>query len=117
MPEEKNEHRRFPRIPAAHAILVKRLGHPDEEVFAKTRVVGLGGCSFVYEEPLGRGTVVELLISMRNEVVRATARVVNELRLGDAAYEECMEFLFISDAHRKVLETLLSRGKRTRPPQ
>ena len=114
MPDEKNEHRRFPRIPAAHAVLVKRLGHPDEEVFAKTRVVGLGGCSFIHEEPLGRGTVVELLISMRNEVVRATARVVNELRVGDAAYEECMEFLFISDAHRQVLEALLSRGKKPR---
>lgn len=116
MPEEKRDNRRFPRLGAQHAVLVKRLGHPDDEAFARTRTVGLGGCSFVHDEPLGKGTVVELLISVRNDVVRATARVVNELKLRDGSYEECMEFLFISDVHKRILEMLFARGRSNRNP-
>ena len=35
--------RRFPRIPAEHAVMVRLLGGPRFEGFAKTRVIGLGG--------------------------------------------------------------------------
>ena len=116
MTDEKREHRRFPRIPVEAAVLVKRLGQPDDEGIAKTRMVGVGGCSFVHDEPLGTGTVVEVLISVHGEVIRATARVVNELQRDDLRFEECMEFLFISDTHRQVLEKLLVRPRGSRRP-
>jgi hypothetical protein len=114
MVEDRKEHRRYPRIPAEFTVLVKHLGQPDDEGIAKTKSVGVGGCSFIHDEPLGRGTVVEVLISMHGEVVRATARVVNEVVQSDSRFEEHMEFLFISDVHRQVLERLLERKRAAR---
>lgn len=103
----KNQ-RRFPRIPAEHAVLVKRLGPGETEVLAKTRVVGLGGCMFLNDEPLGEGTAIELLMSVRGQVIKTTARVVYELEVEDGEVEVGVEFLFISDRDRQTLESLFA---------
>ena len=36
--------RRFPRIQAEHAVMVRLLGTKAFEEFARTRVIGPGGC-------------------------------------------------------------------------
>lgn len=96
--------RRFPRIPAEHAVLVKRLGPGESEVITKTRVLGLGGCMFINDEPLGEGTPIELLMSIRGQVIKTTARVVYEQPDPDGGVEIGVEFLFISDRDRLTLE-------------
>ena len=103
----KNQ-RRFPRVPAEFAVLVKPLGLEADEAFAKTRVLGLGGCMFVHDEPLGEGSAVELLISIRGQVIKTTARVVYESPHSSGGVEIGCEFLFISDKDRQVLETAFS---------
>src|ERR1700712_1696148 len=57
--------RRFPRTPAEHAVMVRLLGGPRFEGFAKTRVIGLGGCMFVNRESLGYGSPVGAFLSGR----------------------------------------------------
>lgn len=103
----KNQ-RRFPRIPAEHAVLVKPLGLEADEAFAKTRVLGLGGCMFVQDEPLGEGAAIELLISIRGQVIKTTARVVYEQPHPGGGVEIGCEFLFVSDKDRQVLEATFS---------
>lgn len=106
----KNQ-RRFPRIPAEHAVLVKPLGTGEAEVLSKTKVVGLGGCMFVNDEPIGEGSAIELLMSVRGQVIKTTARVVYELPSADGGVEVGVEFLFISDRDRRTLEALFA-GRR-----
>lgn len=96
--------RRFPRVPAEHAVLVKRLGAGESEVITKTRVLGLGGCMFINDEALGEGTPIELLMSIRGQVIKTTARVVYEQPNAGGGVEVGVEFLFISDRDRLTLE-------------
>ncbi len=98
--------RRYPRIRSRHAVLVKRLGPEPLEGFSRTGVVGLGGCMFLADEPLGEGSVLELLIAVRGDVVRATARVVYELPRAPGRREVGVEFLDLPDRDREVLINL-----------
>jgi len=109
MPDLKSQ-RRFPRIPADFAVLVTALGEHGAEAIAKTRVVGLGGCMFIHTESLEIGALVELLISVKGEVVKATARVVFERPLPEGGFETGVEFLFLTDEHRKVVQALFPEG-------
>lgn len=106
MADEHREKRRFPRIPAEYAVLVKRLGPGEVEEFAKTRTVGLGGCMVVSDGPLGLGAGVELLISVRGGVVKAHGRVVYEVPRGEKVYEVGVEFLRMSTGDLKLLQAL-----------
>jgi hypothetical protein len=105
MADEYPEKRRFPRLPAEHAVLVKKLGAGETEEFAKTKSVGLGGCMFVSDTPLGLGAGVELLISVRGGVVKAQARVVYEIPAGDS-FRVGVEFLRLATGDLKLLQTL-----------
>ncbi len=98
--------RRFPRIPAEHAVLVRTAGEGVSEGFAKTRDVGLGGCMFVNPVAFGEDAPVELLISVNLAVVRVRGRVVYELPADGGGFEVGVEFLEIDDGDRRVLETL-----------
>jgi len=104
--DEYREKRRFPRIPAEHAVLVKKLGYGETEEFAKTRTVGLGGCMFMSESPLGLGSGVELLISVRGGVVKAQARVVYEIAREDGGTQVGVEFLRMATGDLKLLQKL-----------
>ena len=64
MADEDPKQRRFPRITAEHAVMVTKAGAETLEEFAKTRDLGLGGCMFLSDEPVGPGSVIELLISL-----------------------------------------------------
>ncbi len=108
MPDNAREQRRFPRVPAEKAILVKRLGDDASEALAKTRTVGAGGCMFVHHEPLGAGTRVELLISLPHRVIRAEARVVWEDVKQPGRVEVGVEFLGISPKDKRALDEALA---------
>ncbi len=98
--------RRFPRIDAEHAVMVRLLGLSDFEEFARTRVIGPGGCMFVSEESLGFGSLMELSIALRGRVVKTDSRVVYEIRKSATEHQVGVEFLRISSADRTYLETL-----------
>ena len=106
MADEYPEKRRFPRLPAEHAVLVKKLGADETEEFAKTRTVGLGGCMVIGDSPLGLGAGVELLISVRGGVIRAQGRVVYEIPKGENNVQIGVEFLRMATADLKLLQNL-----------
>lgn len=111
MDEEIPKERRFPRVPTHHAVFVRRLDpeHPAEG-FAKTEVVGLGGCMFLSDEPLGPGSILKVLISVEGTVLETTARVVYELPHPEDKVEVGVEFLQISPEAREALARLLIVG-------
>jgi hypothetical protein len=106
--------RRFPRIPAEHAVMVRLLGGPRFEGFAKTRVIGLGGCMFVNRESLGYGSLMELLISVEGRVIRADARVAYEVPKKERehqVHQVGVEFLRLHPADRELLSSLIARSQ------
>lgn len=110
MDEEFPVERRFTRIPSRHAVLVKRLdpGHTAEEL-AKTEVLGLGGCMFVSEEPLGVGSLLEVLISVGGRVLKTVSRVVYERPHSQGKWEVGVEFIVIPEEDREALAVTLER--------
>jgi hypothetical protein len=108
MVDEYPEKRRFPRLPAEHAVLVKKMGAGETEEFAKTQTVGLGGCMVVSDVPLGLGSGVELLISVRGGVVKARGRVVYEIARGEKVFQIGVEFLQMATGDLKLLQTLFA---------
>lgn len=109
MADEDPTQRRFPRIAAEHAVMVTSAGPETIEAFAKTRDLALGGCMFLSDEPLGTGSVIELLISLSGRVVRTTARVVYE-NASDGRFEIGVEFLRLDPADRDLLQSSLESG-------
>jgi hypothetical protein len=103
--------RRFPRIPAEHAVMVRLLGGPRFEGFAKTRVIGLGGCMFVNRESLGYGSLMELLIAVQGRVIRADARVAYEIPKGEKEHQVGVEFLRLHPTDRALLSSLIARAQ------
>lgn len=102
------EQRRFPRIPSENTVLVKKAGDGAEEGFAKTTVMGLGGCSFVTDTPLAAEERVEVYIAVSGKVVVALGRVVwTSDRPGDQR-DVGIEFLEITDEDRRVVEGLFA---------
>src|SRR6185295_9609231 len=100
--------RRSRRIQAQHAVMVRLLGTSAFEEFARTWVIGAGGCMFVSEESLGFGSLMELSISLRGRVVKTDSRVVYEIRRSDTEHQVGVEFLRISSADREYLESLVA---------
>ena len=100
------EKRRFPRIRSDSPVLLKKAGPAEMEQFARTRSLGLGGCQILNEEALGDGTVVELLVSSRGRVFEAFSRIVYEHPRPDSGFEIGVEFISLSPADKKTLETL-----------
>ncbi len=108
MPERPHEQRRFPRVPAEKALLVKKVGDDASEALAKTRTVGGGGCSFVHHERLGVGSAVELLISLPTRVVKVQGRVAWERVTGPQTVEVGVEFTVVSPKDRSALTRALA---------
>jgi hypothetical protein len=102
-----NVQRRFPRIPAKHAVMVRLLGGQPFEEFARTRVLGPGGCLFVSQESLGFGSLMELSIAVQGRVLKTDARVVYEVERDGREHHVGVEFLRISPADRWFLESFV----------
>lgn len=116
MQPQTTKNRRFPRVQARHAVMVRLLGASPFEEFARTRVIGPGGCMFVSEESLGFGSLMELSIALRGRVVKTDSRVVYEIRRSDTEHQVGVEFLRISSADRAYLETLVTATEGPRSP-
>lgn len=103
--------RRFPRVQAEHAVMVRLLGTKTFEEFARTRIIGAGGCMFVSEESLGYGSLMELCIALRGRVVKTDSRVVYEIRKSPTEHQVGVEFLRIAPTDRAFLETFVVQRK------
>lgn len=106
MAERSGHRRKYPRIPSQNAVLVKQLGGKEAEGFAKTTVVGLGGCMFTCDEAFGQGSYLDLFIAIQHTVVKALSKVAYERKQEDERYEIGVEFVQINETDRKLLETL-----------
>ncbi len=104
MPGGSREKRLYPRVRSENPVHVKALGPSALEGPAKTRVLGLGGCSFTATESVGEGTVVELMIALGDRYITAVGRVVYEIAHGPEAFEVGVKFLRISPEDRLALE-------------
>jgi len=100
--------RRYPRKPLREPALVRCDRVPVAEGFTRTRVVGLGGCGFESDEPLGVGRFVELVFRLERHTVRALGRIVYERPLEPGRYEVGVEFLRIPEEHRAAIRELFS---------
>lgn len=98
--------RRFPRIASEHVALVSSRGGNESEGFAKTRSLGLGGCSFVTDAELAVGDGVQLLLSLAGRAISAQARVVYVLPEGGRR-EVGVEFVEIEPADLAFLKSRL----------
>ena len=105
--------RRFPRVQAEHAVMVRLLGVQPFEEFARTRIIGPGGCMFVSEESLGYGSLMELSIAVQGRVLKTDSRVVYEIRNSPTEHQVGVEFLRISPGDRAFLESIV--GQRLGP--
>lgn len=99
--------RRFPRVEAKHAVMVRLLGGQPFEEFARTRVLGPGGCLFVSQESLGFGSLMELSIAVQGRVLKTDARVVYEFERDGREHHVGVEFLRISSADRGFLQSFV----------
>jgi hypothetical protein len=106
MTPSEHESRRYPRLPSAHTILVKRLGPAPREELSRTKVVGLGGCMFVSPEGYGIGSALELLITVGRDVLRSQVRVVYEMPADEGGVEVGVEFLDLTEADRLRLKAV-----------
>jgi len=106
---EKAEHRRkYPRIPSQNTVLVKQLGGHESEGFAKTQIVGLGGCMFISKQAFGSGSYLDVLIAIHHTIVKALCKVAYEKPLEDSKFEVGLEFVQMTDTDRRLIETLWS---------
>jgi len=104
--DEHSRRRRFPRIATQHVALVRSVGAPDAEGFAKTRSLGLGGCGFVTDAELAVDDEVELLLSLAGRAISARARVVYILP-ANGRQEAGVEFVDIDPADLAFLKSRL----------
>ena len=105
--EQKQHKRRFPRIPSENVVLFQKIGADADEELAKTGMVGLGGCMIRSKVSVGEGSIVSLLISVSDHVLKTEARVVYEKVTASGEYEVGVEFLSLAPADRKRLAELL----------
>jgi hypothetical protein len=103
MDESHEKRRRFPRIHSENLVLVARSGPEPLEGLGKTEQLGLGGCKFLHPEALGIGTVLDLTLSIQGRLLNCQARVVHEAPHGDDFFEECVEFIALSQEDRETL--------------
>ena len=101
------EKRLYPRVRSENPVHVKALGPSALEGPGKTKVLGLGGCSFSVAESVGEGAVVELMIALGDRYVMAVGRVVYEIAHRDGTFEEGVKFLRIAPEDRHALESVV----------
>jgi hypothetical protein len=98
--------RRYPRIRTENPVLLKKVGGDGLEGFAKTLQIGLGGCMLMNDEALGKGSDVDLLISVRGHLIKATGRVIYENPHQGQAIAVGVEFVSLSADDQEALQSL-----------
>jgi hypothetical protein len=103
MADDRDQRRRFPRVHSENLVLVKKSGDQPVEGLGKTEQLGLGGCKFLHQEPLGVGSIVELTLSIRGKLINTKGRVAYEVPHEGAFTEVGVEFLQLTDDDRAAL--------------
>lgn len=107
MSKPESEHRRYPRIPARYAVLVRCID-PPVEGFARTSDLSIGGCGVLTEERIPAHTTVELLITVEHQIVRVTGRTVySHVRPGGLC-EIGVEFLDVAYEDVELIEQIFT---------
>ena len=109
--------RRFPRIPAECPVLVRKLEGEKSTRMACTKIVGLGGCMFRHDKPMGDGALLSLLILVNNRYLETRARVAYELSRDDQKYDIGVEFTEIADEDFEALKTLFEEPEPNSPSE
>ena len=107
MSREQTTRRQFPRIPAENAVLIHRLGPAEQEALTRTRQIGARGVMVSSVEPIGVDSYLQLKITIGNEVVEATGRVVWENPSDDGTFDVGVAFISIDSAHQERIMSLL----------
>lgn len=106
--DQTGHRRRFPRIPAASPVLVRRAARADSGAFAKAKTLGGGGCRFDSKEAYGPGTELLLTIAAGDGFIEAPAQVVYEREGEGGIWEVGVEFLALSPMDQAALDEVLS---------
>lgn len=106
MAEIQAERRHFPRIRVENPVLVTKLNPSHSPGFAKLEVLGLGGCQFLFKSPVGEGSLVELVISVQDRLVKTLGRVVHETRVSDTTFEVAVQFTDVAETDRQALRSV-----------
>ena len=110
MGESSAGQRRFPRIPCEGPLLVRTVGKAGDEVFSKTRVIGLGGCLFSHPQRLEAGTNLWISIALKGRIIEAGARVVYVNPREDGEFDTGIEFVELSKTDETALAKVLKEG-------
>ncbi len=105
MTAPETEHRRYPRIPARYAVLVRCID-PPVEGFARTSDLSIGGCGVLTEERIPAHAAVELLITIDHQIVRVTGRSVYSRPRSDGRHEIGIEFLDVAYEDVELIEKI-----------
>jgi len=95
--------RQFPRIPAENVVMIHRIGPAEHQKMATARQIGLGGLMISSLEPLGVDSYLRLKITIDNDVVEATGRVVWERPADDGSIDVGVAFISIDSAHSDTI--------------
>lgn len=114
MAEDSGEQRRFSRIPAHCAVLIRFQGGLEPQRFGSTRVVGLGGCSFLHPHAIAADTRLRLDIAVGSKVVEAEARVAYSRPSEGHLHEVGVEFLNLEERDRALLASVFAKAEAER---
>ena len=95
--------RQFPRISAENVVMIHRIGPAEQQEMATARQIGLGGLMISSVEPLGVDSYLRLKITIENEVVEATGKVVWEKPADDGTMDVGVAFISIDSAHSDTI--------------
>ena len=100
--------RRYDRAPAEHQVRIRVRSDRQPDRVSRTRIISPGGCMLVSEDPLGPGSLLELIISLDDHLLLTEARVAWE-KPGPGEHQVGIEFLRIHPKDRELLTRLVAR--------
>jgi len=106
--ELTHSRRQYPRISSENVVMIHRIGPVEQAEMATARQIGLGGLMISSVESLGVDSYLRLTITIDNEVVEATGRVVWE-RPADGAFDVGVAFVSIDSAHSDTILAQMAR--------
>jgi hypothetical protein len=110
MAESPGDQRKFSRIPAHCAVLIRFQGGIEPQRFGSTRVVGMGGCCFLHPHAIAPDTRLRLDIAVGDKVVEAEARVAYSRPSEGHLFEVGVEFVDLNEHDRALLSSVFARN-------
>lgn len=102
--------RQYPRVPTENVVLIHRIGPAEQKEMATARQIGLGGLMISSVDSLGVDAYLRLAITIDNEVVEATGRVVWEKPAEDGSFDVGVAFVSIDSAHSETIMAQMAQA-------